>query len=141
MRIVTYYPSSWCGPVAAGLMALCLAASLPATAQEQEDRPEKDPETGFVMADGWETVRANCTSCHSAMLVTQNRGSRAHWKSLIRWMQDTQGLWELPEEDEATILDYLAEYYGPKDASRRQPLSPRDLPDNPYKQDSQKTTD
>lgn len=93
---------------------------------------ETDPESGLVMAEGWETVRSNCTACHSANLVTQNSGTRNHWEYLIRWMQETQGLWEFQPEAEDTILDYLAEYYGPKEDTRR-PALPRTLmPDNPY---------
>lgn len=93
---------------------------------------ETDPDTGLVMAEGWETVRDSCTACHSANLVTQNSGTRNHWQSLIRWMQDTQGLWEFQPETEETILDYLAEYYGPKEDTRR-PALPRTLmPENPY---------
>ncbi|MDY7115999.1 hypothetical protein RAN53_06525 [Halomonas sp. SSL-5] len=93
---------------------------------------ETDPESGLVMAEGWETVRSNCTACHSANLVTQNSGTRNHWEYLIRWMQETQGLWEFQPETEDTILDYLAEYYGPKEDTRR-PALPRTLmPDNPY---------
>lgn len=93
---------------------------------------ETDPDTGLVKAEGWETVRNNCIACHSADLVTQNSGSRNHWEKLIRWMQDTQGLWEFQGETEEVILDYLAEYYGPKEDTRR-PALPRTLmPDNPY---------
>ncbi|SFU86618.1 hypothetical protein [Halomonas korlensis] len=93
---------------------------------------ETDPDTGLLKAEGWETVRNNCTACHSAKLVTQNSGSRNHWQYLIRWMQDTQGLWEFEDETEEAILDYLAEYYGPKEDTRR-PALPRTLmPDNPY---------
>jgi hypothetical protein len=93
---------------------------------------EKDPDTGLIMAEGWETVSSNCTACHSASLVTQNSGSRNHWEKLIRWMQDTQGLWKFQAETETTILDYLAENYGPKEGSRRPPLPRAFMPDNPY---------
>ena len=93
---------------------------------------ESDPDTGLVMAEGWETVRSNCTACHSANLVTQNSGTRNHWEYLIRWMQETQGLGAFQPAPEDTILDYLAEHYGPKEGSRR-PAQPRTLmPDNPY---------
>ena len=110
------------------LLALALLVSLGAVAQET------DPETGLVKAEGWQVVKANCTVCHSAKLVTQNSGSRNHWRYLIRWMQDTQGLWQFRPEMEATILDYLAEHYGPKAGARRAPLPPDQLPPNPYKQ-------
>ncbi len=75
-------------------------------------------ETGLIAAEGWETVRATCTACHSAKLVTQNKATREGWKNMIRWMQETQGLWELGDQ-EATILDYLAANYAPEESSRR----------------------
>ncbi len=117
--------------MATGLLGFALLAPLPAGAQEAV--PEKDPESGFVIAEGWEVVKAQCTVCHSAKLVTQNHGTRHHWAYLIRWMQETQGLWQFPEPMQAQILDYLAEYYGPKDSYRRRPLPPEARPENPYK--------
>lgn len=75
-------------------------------------------ETGFIVAEGWETVRATCTACHSAKLVTQNKATREGWESMIRWMQETQGLWDLGDQ-EGAILDYLAAHYAPEEASRR----------------------
>ena len=117
-------------PVALGLLLLGLV-SAPALAVEQ------DPQTGFNMAPGWETVRNNCTACHSSKLITQNSGSREHWLSLIRWMQDKQGLWQFDANTEQTILDYLSSEYGPKAGARRQPLRADQLPDNPYRQPKQ----
>lgn len=77
--------------------------------------------TGLVFAEGFQEVRATCTACHSAKLVTQNRATREGWKSMIRWMQETQGLWELGSI-EPVILDYLAEHYAPSEVSRRENL-------------------
>lgn len=93
----------------------------------------QDPQTGFIIAPGWETVRNNCTACHSAKLVTQNSGSREHWLSLIRWMQEKQGLWTFDDNTEETILAYLSSAYGPKEGARRPPLRADQLPDNPYR--------
>ncbi|TXB63320.1 hypothetical protein FRY97_09840 [Phaeodactylibacter luteus] len=75
-------------------------------------------ETGLIAAEGWETVRATCTACHSAKLVTQNKATRDGWKTMIVWMQETQGLWDLGDK-EAEILDYLAANYAPEESSRR----------------------
>lgn len=75
-------------------------------------------ETGLIAAEGWETVRATCTACHSAKLVTQNKATRDGWKNMIVWMQETQGLWDLGDQ-EKTILDYLAANYAPEESSRR----------------------
>ncbi|HSH47943.1 MAG TPA: hypothetical protein VK991_05100, partial [Halomonas sp.] len=60
-----------------------LLAPLPSLA-DAEASQDIDPDSGMIIADGWEIVKANCTACHSAKLVTQNHGSRNHWKSLIR---------------------------------------------------------
>lgn len=78
--------------------------------------------TGFKEGENLNLVIANCTSCHSAKMVTQNRATRDGWKTMIKWMQETQNLWDLGES-EPLILDYLAKYYPPEKAGRRQPLT------------------
>jgi len=78
-------------------------------------------QSGLVYANGFEEVRANCTICHSAKLVTQNHASREGWKEIIRWMQKTQGLTDLGAQ-ENIILDYLATNYAPQGTTRRAPL-------------------
>jgi hypothetical protein len=82
---------------------------------------ELDAETGLRLEPGFDVVKVQCTVCHSARLVTQNRADREGWLQMIRWMQDSQGLWPLGE-NEAVILDYLAANYGPLKAGRRKPL-------------------
>ncbi len=83
----------------------------------------KDVPSGLLDGEGLLAVKANCLSCHSAKLVTQNRFTREGWHDKIVWMQETQGLWDLGE-NEPIILDYLAEYYAPEArADRRQPLT------------------
>ena len=42
---------------------------------------------------------------------------------MIRWMQDTQNLWQFTPEVENEILDYLADNYAPQEATRRPPLA------------------
>lgn len=79
-------------------------------------------ESGLVADDDYQLIIANCTKCHSANLVTQNRGNRDYWKSLIIWMQTTQGLWELGDSEEK-ILDYLSKNYAPIQEGRRANLS------------------
>jgi len=88
---------------------------------------EIDTKTGLVIAPGFEVVSVQCTVCHSALLVTQNRASREGWLSMIRWMQETQGLWPLGEQ-EVVVLDYLAEHYGPQHLGRRPSLPAHLLP-------------
>ena len=89
---------------------------------------EIDPDSGLTVADGWETVRANCTACHSAKFISFQRGDRDTWESMIRWMQKTQGLWLFDKKTEDTILSYLAANYPPGKSSRRRNLSPAELP-------------
>lgn len=79
-------------------------------------------ETGFVQDVGMIEVIDNCTNCHSAKLVTQNRMSREAWQATIIWMQETQNLWDLGE-NETVILDYLAKNYAPQSKGRRQNLA------------------
>jgi cytochrome c5 len=75
-------------------------------------------QTGLIYAEGFEIVRATCTACHSAKLVTQNRATKEGWTQMIRWMQETQGLWDLGA-NESTIVNYLAKHYAPTEVGRR----------------------
>ncbi len=83
---------------------------------------EVNEATGLVMDETFPLIIANCTSCHSAKLITQNRATRDGWAAMIDWMQATQGLWKF-DEHEPQILDYLAKYYGPTETGRRENLA------------------
>lgn len=103
--------------------------------QEEESVPDKFVEvsgpqeivdgkhvaTGLVADEGLNLVIAHCTGCHSAKLVTQNRFNEEGWIRVIRWMQETQNLWDLGESEEA-IVAYLSKHYAPEFAGRRMPL-------------------
>lgn len=78
--------------------------------------------TGLKVAEGFAIVRSQCTVCHSGKLVAQNRATREGWQEMIRWMQKTQGLWPLGD-NEPIILDYLATNYGPTETGRRANLA------------------
>jgi hypothetical protein len=93
---------------------------------------ETDNATGLIVADGWQAVQENCTECHSPLLITQNSGSKTVWESRIRWMQETQGLQQLDEPVEETILAYLSSNYGQKESGRRASLPSSLMPENPY---------
>lgn len=96
-------------------------ASNPAVAHVEDRAATTDEETGLILDAGWQLVKANCTGCHAAALVTQNRASREGWEGMIRWMQRTQKLWDLGENEKA-ILDYLAKNYAPEQKGRRENL-------------------
>ena len=74
--------------------------------------------TGLKADKNVNVVISACTSCHSAKLITQNRATRQGWKTMIRWMQETQGLADLGTR-EPIILDYLAKHYAPVEVGRR----------------------
>lgn len=77
--------------------------------------------SGLKVGDALHLVISNCTACHSSKLITQNRASKEGWLSMIRWMQETQNLWSLGE-NEKPILEYLSKHYAPEKKGRRQPL-------------------
>jgi len=112
------------------LLAILLPASV--TAKDVE----VDGFTGLIIADGWEQVRANCIACHSPRLITQQRGTAAHWLSMIRWMQEKQNLWQMAPEVENAIVDYLATNYPPQADRRRAAIPPELMPPNPYAPES-----
>lgn len=81
-----------------------------------------DSISGLIISENYELVKAQCTPCHSAKLIVQNRATRDGWQQMIRWMQESQGLWDLGV-NEPLILDYLVKHYSPENQGRRAPLS------------------
>jgi len=78
--------------------------------------------TGFVDAEGLMETVNNCTNCHSSELVIQNRMSKERWIATIRWMQETQNLWDLGGNEEI-IVNYLVTNYPVIAKGRRTPLT------------------
>jgi hypothetical protein len=94
---------------------------------EYTEIPGQDPDriengihvrTGLIEAEGLTETINNCTTCHSAKLLIQNRLSKEGWRSTIRWMQETQNLWDLGASEEV-IVNYLANNYPPTKKGRR----------------------
>ena len=77
--------------------------------------------SGLIVDDGMDVVMTTCGACHSLNLVTQNRATREGWKDMIVWMQETQKLWDLGDNEEI-ILNYLAKNYAPQNEGRRRNL-------------------
>ena len=100
------------------IVALVMFGTLPMTLPGQEAADEeikRDPETGMIMAENWELVRANCIICHSPQQFLRQRGTRSTWQSVIDWMQKDHGLiWLVDPELEDKIVTYLAENYAPR---------------------------
>jgi hypothetical protein len=78
--------------------------------------------TGLIEAEGLMVVVNNCTNCHSSKLVIQNRMNAERWNTTIKWMQETQNLWDLGD-NHTIIVNYLTTNYPPLDKGRRQNLS------------------
>jgi hypothetical protein len=77
--------------------------------------------TGLKEGEGLMTVVAHCTACHSAQLIIQNRMNKERWNATIRWMQETQNLWPLGENQEV-IVNYLVKNYPLYSKGRRENL-------------------
>ena len=77
--------------------------------------------SGLIADEGFELVLKTCVVCHSIEVVKQNRATKEGWKNMLVWMQETQGLWDLGE-DEEPILNYLAKNYAPTNSGRRKNL-------------------
>ena len=94
------------------------------TVEENEDKIENGIHlrTGLVDAEGLMTVVNNCTNCHSSKLVIQNRMNEERWNTTIKWMQETQNLWDLGKNQEV-IVNYLVTNYPPLDVGRRATLT------------------
>jgi hypothetical protein len=107
-----------------GVLALLAMFAGGAAVAEQD----VDEATGLRIGPGWELVRAHCGGCHSHRIVTNQRADRQTWLDIIRWMQETQNLWDFDAETEAAILDYLAASYPPRPNRRRAPIPPTLMP-------------
>lgn len=114
------------------LLAMVAIGSLFATsAMCADDKVKTDPETGLIIAQGFEDVKNNCTVCHTAKFIIAQSANKEGWTTMIRWMQKTQGLWEFDKQTEETILNYLATNYPQRAVGRRAPLPPSLMPPAP----------
>ena len=110
------------------LTILCFVGPLLALPVRSESTSSITRDTVILPPDdGSVLVTSQCGYCHSLALVTQNRADREGWRSLIRWMQEKHGLWELGTL-ETPILDYLEKHYSPKESGRRPPIAGHLLP-------------
>ncbi len=99
-------------------------AGLEPTAENQRTKNDStDAETGLALDKDLVLVKAHCTGCHSAKMITQIRLKRDEWQERIRWMQRNHKLWDLGES-EKPVLAYLEKHYSPDKTaySRREAL-------------------
>ncbi|MFP2994415.1 monoheme cytochrome C [Spongiivirga sp. MCCC 1A20706] len=74
--------------------------------------------TGLIEGEGLMEVVYNCTNCHTAQIIIQNRMNAEAWATTIDWMQETQNLWDLGENEDI-IINYLVTNYPVKPKGRR----------------------
>lgn len=111
--VMAYSIGSEAGRAEAGIEKVAVAKTAVAASSVEQSILVVDDELPLVIQ--------NCTGCHSAKLIAQNRATREGWKNMIVWMQETQNLWDLgPNEDK--ILDYLTRHYSPERVGRRKNL-------------------
>ena len=86
-----------------------------------------------VSAEAEQVFVTRCVTCHGPRQFLQQRGDRATWLGLIRWMQSDHGMQALPDGVEDRIVDYLSKHYGPIHSGRRKPLRAELMPPNDQK--------
>ena len=64
-------------------------------------------------------VVKHCTACHTEQIIIQNRMNAKRWDETITWMQEKQGLWEIPKTERELIVQYLAKHLGQVDVSKQ----------------------
>ena len=68
------------------------------------------------MQRGKEMFQTHCGTCHSLSLPRSQRLDRANWKWVIDDMVNEFGATWISDEQQALILDYLVQHYGPDSA-------------------------
>jgi sulfite dehydrogenase len=105
------------------LLSAAFTAALAGQAAKTQSMP---PETAAYQPStlpGYELVRRNCLTCHSAQYVsTQPPGStRTYWEATVKKMKKPFGAM-FPDEDIPAMVEYLARTYG---AERTAPATGR----------------
>lgn len=59
----------------------------------------------------FELVDAYCSACHSLSIVMQQHATQQRWVELLVWMEKKQGMFPLPKDEKAAILEYLSEHF------------------------------
>ena len=91
-----------------GLLAACGGA---AQTQPPESPQEEQPAVQPSLEDGARLLEERCATCHSLDRVTQAQKTREEWEQNVVRMVSKGA--QLNEEEQAILIDYLAETYGP----------------------------
>ena len=73
---------------------------------------QEDEFRGLPEGPGRGVTYYSCSSCHSILLVKQQRMTRADWDETLVYMVEEQSMARLDAVDRSRILDYLGKYLG-----------------------------
>lgn len=82
--------------------------------QSDSQGPRYDPNDeymGLPQTEGVDTVFSNCTYCHSAAIIMQQRMPPSQWDYTLNWMVEKQGMPELEPEDRKVVMNYLIQHF------------------------------
>jgi hypothetical protein len=78
-----------------------------------------EEETVLAEGEGRSETFAYCTACHNTALIRRSAFSRDRWDELMDWMAEKHGMNPIDGEFRTTIVDYLAQHYGPRQRGPR----------------------
>lgn len=90
--------------VAGGLLVAC-GETAPAQTEEPAEEEQAPSSEGATL------LEERCTTCHGLDRVTQATKTREEWEQNVARMVDKGA--ELNEEEQAILVEYLTETYGP----------------------------
>jgi len=115
--------------VAAGMVSACGGAAPISTEPSEDSKPaatpepaeptesstepveEEEPTMAPASADGEILLQERCATCHSLGRVEQTQKSREEWERTVARMVGKGA--EVNEDEQAVMIEYLVEVYGP----------------------------
>ncbi|MDM5271638.1 sulfite:cytochrome C oxidoreductase subunit B [Sulfurovum sp. zt1-1] len=95
------------------LLLAAMIVSTPLFAQVKEDVAVPYIAFPIKMGKGFDTVQANCLTCHSfGYMINQGKQSREFWEEKVNKMIHAFKADLISQEDAKIITDYLFEQYG-----------------------------
>jgi cytochrome c553 len=74
----------------------------------------REEETVLAEGPGRSETFGYCTACHNTALIRRSAFDRDQWDELMDWMTEKHGMTPLEGALRETIVNYLAEHYGPR---------------------------